>query len=131
MLCIVGTRRSGKTVQLIKLSEITGIPIVTHSRQMVDHVENQAAVMGCEIPTPQVLQFSPADCGRKCDRVYIDDARAILEQVAKAPVEIVTFDAERFDFSTMSLIELFAAWWRSRRVKKIDEIEASEVSLDE
>lgn len=56
MICIVGSRRSGKTAALISLSESTGVPIAVSDARSARQVARQACSMGKAIPEPFVLR---------------------------------------------------------------------------
>lgn len=120
MICIVGTRGSGKTARLIELSEKTGIPIVTPNKGMADLVMYTAREMGATIPKAEARQFSPNNYGRYRKPVLVDEAQMILEKVIGSPVEVAVFSAYQFDFSTLTLLDLLGSWWRSRHVEKIE-----------
>lgn len=120
MICIVGTRRSGKTSALIKASEQTGLPIVTANAHMAASIQRQAKVMGATIPRPYARQFTNEKISLR-GHVLVDEAQMILEKMIGLPVDICVFEASHFDFADMSLLEVVAAWWRSRRVEKIKE----------
>lgn len=121
MICIVGTRGSGKSVRLVELSEKTGIPIVTINEQMARHIMHTARKMGAEIPKVQVRPFTAKSYGQARQPVLVDEAQMILERVLGSPVEVAVFSAHQFDFSTLSIFDLMGAWFRSRRVEKIDD----------
>lgn len=120
MICIVGTRGSGKTARLVELSEVTGIPIVTPNKGMADLVMYTAREMGATIPKAEPRQFSPNNYGRYRKPVLVDEAQMILEKVIGSPVEVAVFSAYQFDFSTLTLLDLLGSWWRSRHVEKIE-----------
>lgn len=120
MICIVGTRGSGKTERLVELSEKTGIPIVTPNKGMADLVMYTAREMGANIPKAESRQFSPNNCGMYRNTVLVDEAQMILEKVIGSPVEVAVFSAYQFDFSTLTLFDLLGSWWRSRHVEKIE-----------
>ena len=121
MICIVGTRGSGKTVKLIELSEKSRLPIVTCNEQMANHIAYTARIMGANIPKPQVRPFAAKRYGHGNRRVIVDEAQMILERVVGSPVEVAVFDARKFDYSTLSLIEVIGAWWRCRHVEPIED----------
>lgn len=118
MICLVGTRRSGKTSALIKVSEQTGLPIVTATAHMAHSIQHQADAMGATIPRPYARQFMTEPIGLR-GHVLVDEAQAILEKAIGLPVDVCVFEASHFDFSDMSLLEVIAAWWRSRRVETL------------
>lgn len=120
MICIVGTRGSGKTTRLVELSEVTGIPIVTPNKGMADLVMYTAREMGATIPKAEARQFSPNNYGRYRKPVLVDEAQMILEKVIGSPVEVAVFSAYQFGFSTLTLLDLLGSWWRSRHVEKIE-----------
>ena len=115
MICILGTRRSGKTTALIKAAEATSLPIITPNYQMCMQVRMMAMRMGAdvEVQPRQVrgYRFNPNHC------ISIDEAQSILEETLGANVSVAVFDADKFDFSNMSLLDMLAIWIRSKRVK--------------
>lgn len=119
MICIVGTRRAGKITALIKVSEETGLPIVTATAHMAKSIQDQAESMGATIPRPYARQFMNEKIGLR-GHVLVDEAQMILERVIGLPVDVCVFEASHFEFADMSLLEVIAAWWRSRRVEKIE-----------
>lgn len=121
MICIVGTRGSGKTVRLVELSEKTGIPIVTINEQMGRHITYTARKMGAEIPKVQVRPFTAKSYGQARQPVLVDEAQMILERVLGSPVEVAVFSAHQFDFSTLSIFDLIGAWLRSRHVERLED----------
>ena len=52
MKIIAGERQSGKTTELIRISAVTGYPIVTFTCQAAEHVKRMAYEMGVKIPDP-------------------------------------------------------------------------------
>ena len=71
-------RGTGKTTQLIYLSECTGVPIVSHNP---DFVKTLAEKMGCKIPEPiNIDKFSHELLGN-VRSYYIDDLEAILPYI--------------------------------------------------
>jgi hypothetical protein len=45
-------RGTGKTVELIYASEVTGARIITETKSGVDYILQKAKELGCNIPTP-------------------------------------------------------------------------------
>lgn len=131
MICIVGTRGSGKTVKLVELSEKTQLPIVTHNERMAHHIMHTAHLMDANIPKPQVRPFTAEWYGYGNQRVLVDEAQMILERVVGSPVEVAVFDARKFDYSTLSLIEVVGAWWRCRHVEPIEDGLREAIYFDE
>lgn len=52
MKIITGSRQSGKTTELIRISSVTGYPIVTFNAKAAFNVKMQAEKMGVSIPEP-------------------------------------------------------------------------------
>lgn len=121
MICIVGTRRSGRTTALLKVARATGLPVVVATRSRASHLRYFAKREGfADIR----IECAPSCRGQRSFRtVLLDDAEAILEAYVGAPVAIAAFNADTFDFSGVTLLKLIAEWLKSRRVKSPDGIE--------
>lgn len=113
MICIVGSRRSGKTTALIELSAITGVPIYAPRHAMAVHIAQQAKDMGVSIPDP--IRFGD-DTVRGKRKVLIDELGPILQRYFGIEVVCATIDAQTVDLSSMTLLELLRAWWGMRKV---------------
>ena len=50
MICIVGTRRSGKTRKLLEMSHDTGLPIAVKTEQQAVNLARAARALGLGIP---------------------------------------------------------------------------------
>lgn len=73
-------RGTGKTTQLIYLSEVNRIPIVTHEP---NYIIDLAKRMGCDIPEPiAITKYIGLTYGRNYDnrqqKFYIDDLECVL-----------------------------------------------------
>lgn len=132
MICIVGTRGSGKTRKLIEMSEATGIPICTSTAFSAQCVKDWAKYNGNEIPEP-IVGFHPttsqgtwADMRVKRTKdgfvpVLIDDYERFFNDIGLFP-EVITINAERVDLSheigmKPTLINCLRVWLRARKEK--------------
>lgn len=124
MICIVGDRASGKTTELVRLSELTGIPIVVPSAFSVRDVERIADKMGADISRP--IPSSNSSRRLRASRygaVYVDEAQWILEDVLGVPVKVAVFDSAHVDEftemaidpTTVSLWNLIRRWLSARK----------------
>lgn len=118
MIGIVGTRGSGKTTALVKASAAMKVPIYCHKESQVRFIENAAFRAGVRIPPPISGEWRGMLASDR-QRIAIDDAGLLLNRATGCDVVIAVFDAKSFDFSRMSLLDLLAAWFRSRRVKEV------------
>ena len=83
MRLIIKGRASGKTAEMIHASEITGIPIATHSTGGVENIKMMAERMGCNIPEPITL-YELANNHHRGRALYknvlADDVDSILQK---------------------------------------------------
>ncbi|MCI8425678.1 MAG: hypothetical protein HFJ72_08495 [Adlercreutzia sp.] len=121
MICIVGTRGSGKSTALLKVARATGLPVATASRCRADSLKRLAFRSG--YGDVRVVRAPFCTHPRSSPSICVDEAQAALEMHFGYPVEVCAFDASAFDFSGVTLLELIAAWFRSRRVKKPEDID--------
>lgn len=118
MIGIVGTRGNGKTAALVKASAAMGIPIYCHKESQVRAIKNAAFRAGVNIPPPITGEWRGLLASDR-QRIAIDDAGILLNRATGCDVVVAVFDAKSFDFSGISLLDLLAAWFRSRRVKTV------------
>ena len=121
MICIVGTRGSGKSVALLKAARAAGLPVATASRCRADSLKSLAVRSGCA--DVRIIYAPFCHDGRSAASICVDDAQDVLQAHFGYPVEVCAFDASAFEFSEVSLLDLIAAWFRSRRVKKPEDID--------
>lgn len=81
MTIINRPRGTGKTTQLIYLSEINRIPIVSRNP---DYIIDMAKKMGCNIPSPiAITKYIGLTYGRNFNdrpqKFYIDDLECVLD----------------------------------------------------
>lgn len=115
MIAIVGSRGSHKTTELVKLSALTGIPILSHTVGRARNIRQTAHRLGLSIPEP-ITPIERCVNGRR--KVMIDDLHSILEKELGIDVVCATFDASSFDMSSVTLLELLGMWWRMRKGAK-------------
>lgn len=126
-LCIVGSRQSGKTTQLIKLSAATRVPIMTAHADDSCFIKRIAQLKGYDIPEPLVfnathtLQGVHSEDGLK--PVLIDEVQMFFNRYGLRPVVMtMPFYAAEFalDERVMkqakpSLFQLLRMRWRCRK----------------
>lgn len=127
MICIVGDRGSGKTTQLVKLSELTGMPIVVQSAYSARDVERVAERMGAKIRTPFPVSDRASQFLKIADRrVLVDEAQLIIEKALGCSVEVAVFDSVHVDEftemiidpTTVSLWSLIRRWLSARKERR-------------
>lgn len=83
MRFIMNGRGAGKTTKLIYASEVTGIPIATHSSGGVEYIKIMAERMGCNIPEP-ITYYELANNNHRGRPLYnsvlADDVDSILQK---------------------------------------------------
>lgn len=126
-LCIVGSRQSGKTMQLIKLSEETGIPIITSNVTMRNFIKDMATRAGYDIPAPLVLRDASRlprqQSGYRPQPVLVDDVHKFFDRCGLRPVVMtLPFNAVEFFFdksvikqANPSLFQVLRMWWRCKK----------------
>ena len=96
MICIVGTRGSGKTTRLLELSAQSGVPIAVRDVMHATWLRRYMSQCGIEAPDPIVVgrgiykggRFASIEVKRDSDGmvpVLIDDVRAFLAIWASEP----------------------------------------------
>ena len=85
-------RGTGKTTQLIYLSECTGVPIVSYNPEYIIALANK---MGCKIPKPlNVSEFSRELGGVR--NYYIDDLDTVLPYIlVNVPIATTSWGMEK------------------------------------
>lgn len=113
MMVIVGSRHTGKTFNLLKLSHATGIPIAVHSYQRLKQLERQAEQLHLKIPQPELVFTKTMARGTKRRAVLVDEAQEILQSAIGCDVEIVTVSDDAFGLCEggKSLRSLLRYWW--------------------
>lgn len=118
MICIFGTRWSGKTRKLLEISAKYELPIVVPYKRDVMRLKKMTQELNIENAT--IIPFEMRNKTRGMQKVLVDDAIRILEIVLGCPVSIATFDAEKIDMSKMTFLDMFAEWRRQRRAAKFE-----------
>lgn len=109
MKVIYGSRRSGRTTQLIEAcaeAEKNGEAccIVCHSHQEARRIMQRAEEMGLEIPYPISFDALPLKGTNHYMKLYIDNAEFLLQQMLGMPIEAVTIEdkiATHFKFADL------------------------------
>lgn len=86
-------RGSGKTYDLILLSEMTQCPIICAYSKQAEILLNKARDMNATIPIPMsVTRYKTfLECGGKpFDSVLIDELNTVLENLLQTPVLVAT-----------------------------------------
>lgn len=129
-ICIVGQRQSGRTTQLIKLSEETRTPIFVPHAAMRDCIKNMAELGGYDIPEP--LVFNPehtlqgARSGDDLRPALVDELQMFFARHGARPVAVtLPFSASEFVFdedaikqANPSLFQVLRMWWRCRKAAR-------------
>ncbi len=108
MICIVGTRGSGKTTRLLELSAQSGVPIAVRNVMQATWLRRYISQSGIDAPDPIVVGrgiygergFTSIEVKRDSDGmvpVLIDDVRAFFGDMG-IRAEAVTIDADAVNF---------------------------------
>lgn len=133
MLAIVGGRMTGKTTALIKLSSMTGFPIVVPTHEMARRIYRRAEDTGRPIPRPLPWdQFMSYLDGRRSERpaVLIDELEWCLERDLGCKVAAVSVlgeavspaDPESPRIGEMGFLEMLRAWRSARKKARSTEV---------
>ena len=130
MICIVGTRRSGKTRKLLEMSRDTGLPIAVKTKQQAVNLANMARALGLGIPDVLIvshgmrgfdnfrsLAYEPTTNGPR--PVLVDDLESFFADMG-IRAEAVTIDSravniEDWSECNPSLRSCLRFWWNCRK----------------
>lgn len=95
MNIIVGGRRTGKTLELIKMSAETGAVIFVLTYQRAECIENMAKKLGYDIPKPEVIRISSQKdvCCSKC--IWFSDS-CVRPGLVECVIGYKTLDCEPY-----------------------------------
>ena len=100
MNIILGGRRSGKTVLIVRLSSETQIPILVGSHGCAKRIKLVAEKMNLKIPEPIVYNEHMEDkfAGSNSKEVYIDDADWVLQCIlGTVKINAITMNNDGFN----------------------------------
>lgn len=110
---ILGSRRSGKTLELIKRSAKDGIYILTSSKRRADDLFRYAQSVGFDIPYPITMddyrrsRFHGSSLER--DGIYIDQADDILHQLFSG-IDLKAVTWTKYEFTDLDVVDKRVAW---------------------
>lgn len=130
MICIVGTRCSGKTRKLLEMSHDTGLPIAVKTEQQAVNLARAARALGLGIPDVLIIRPGMREFGSFHSLAYeptkngpmpvlIDDLESFFADVG-IRAEAVTIDARAVNIEDWlgcnpSLRDCLHFWWNCRR----------------
>lgn len=92
MNIVIGSRASGKTIEIIKACAESGGYIVTRNRDWAYGLIQLANKLGLNIPIP--LSYDEFINGRynsaKCKHFHIDNAEDLLAHISEIPVKTIS-----------------------------------------
>lgn len=100
MNIILGGRRSGKTVLIVRLSYENQIPILVGSHKCAERIKLVAEKMNLKIPEPIVYNEHMEDkfAGSPSKEVYIDDADWVLQCMLRTiKINAITMNNDGFN----------------------------------
>ena len=110
---ILGSRRSGKTLELIKRSAKDGIYILTLNKRRADDLFRFAQSVGFDIPYPVSIEDFRRNrfAGSSIERegLYIDQADDILNQVFSG-IELKGVTWTKYGFTDLDVVDKKTAW---------------------
>ena len=110
MICIVGTRGSGKTAELLKFSAETGIPVAVHYSMRATSIRMLTDKLDIDAPDPVVIHSGiyggrpSTSLAMKCGHdgltpVLIDDVSSFFRDMGfQADAVTINADALNIDF---------------------------------
>lgn len=126
MIFLVGGRGTGKTTTLMKISQMSQIPICVCDKRRADFIKKAARDQGIiDMPDPIVASNIRAVRGtQKVPRFVVDDADAVLGTVLGGKVPIASIGSDyvglsAHDISKMSLAQIIKTWWRYRKLRHL------------
>lgn len=124
MLAIIGGRQTGKTACLIAMSNETGYPILTVTRDMAKSIELQALKMNVQIPPVLSLSSMPLSGSlMRGERVLVDDLGLVVDYLLGAEVVSASIDGVAMlkaqslstDLAKLGIWEAFKLWRSERK----------------
>lgn len=136
MICIVGTRGSGKTAELLKFSAETGIPVAVHDSMRATSIRMLTDMLDIDAPDPVVIHSGiyggrpSTSLAMKCGHdgltpVLIDDVSSFFRDMGfRADVVTINADALNIDFELAekvaakvnpSLLDCLRYYWKMRK----------------
>jgi hypothetical protein len=110
---ILGSRRSGKTLELIKRSARDGIYILTTTKQRAGELFRYAQSIGFDIPFPVTLEdFHRTRFHGSCierDGLYIDQADDIIHQMFSG-INLKAVTWTKYEFTDLDVVDKKIAW---------------------
>lgn len=96
---IIMSRGTGKTLLLIRQSNMLSVPILCATEQSAKHIKQQACEIGCIIPEPiSAASLSSARGRNDIKSVLVDNAEDVLasliRQLSGASIEAITISPE-------------------------------------
>lgn len=126
MIFLVGGRGTGKTTTLMKISQLSQIPICVSDRRRADFIKKAARDQGITgMPDPVVASNIRAVRGtQKVPRFVVDDVETVLGMILGGRVPIASISSDyvglsAHDISKMSLIQIIKTWWRYRKLRHL------------
>lgn len=114
---IITPRQTGKTTRLIDISEKTGTYILTANRQRAVFVADLARRQNKKIPFPvTVNEFRIGGLrGSHINRILIDDADAVLQEIFGVRIEAITMTSDPEDeTSRLTMWQRVKNWFTGR-----------------
>lgn len=136
MICIVGTRGSGKTAELLKLSADSGIPVAVHDSNRATSLHMLMEKLDIGAPDPIVIHRGiyggrpSTSLAMKCGHdgltpVLIDDVSSFFRDMGfRADAVTINADALNIDFELAekvaakvnpSLLDCLRYYWKMRK----------------
>ena len=131
MICICGTKGSGKTAKLLKLSHDLDVPIAVKDAQARRNTMELARLVGLQVPEPLVVSRGfvgrhTYHCSIECNQtesgltpVLIDDLQSFFIDMGIS-ARAVTIDARSVNFVGVAdcaptLLDCLRFWWTARK----------------
>lgn len=136
MICIVGTRGSGKTAELLKFSAETDIPVAVHDSMRATSIRMLMDKLNIDAPDPVVIHSGiyggrpSTSLAMKCGHdgltpVLIDDVSSFFRDMGfRADAVTINADALNIDFELAemvaakvnpSLLDCLRYYWKMRK----------------
>ncbi len=126
MKLIIKPRQSGKTSELIRMSEETNAYILTPNRVMAEYVSIMAKQQGYNILFPITLDeyMRSRLKGSHVTHILIDNADMVLQQIFnEATIDAITMSSEEPERFSSEWHKIYMQGWTEGRRKLVEAME--------
>ena len=126
MKLIIKPRQSGKTSELIRMSEEANAYIITLNRGMAEYVSKMAKAQGHNIPHPIALNdyMRTGFKDSNVKHILIDNADMVLQHIfSEATIDAITMSSEEPERFSSAWHKIYMQGWTEGRRKLVEAME--------